>query len=358
LAFCSNIPNFENDQASDKYQIPLIQEPYDPRLKDLVFRMIKKDPKQRITIEEILSIDFLQEYLNEKPQFLFEEGLKQLHLNKPQEACLSFKKSANFGHIDASYMLGLAYYQGWAAGINLNISSQYFKQVVLSSTQSQYYIDACYFYDYSLYFGWNGASNIQESLSYLNIAAQNGHSLAKNDYSALTYLLNPQEGSSLLAEAESSNQNSSLVNFACALLQEGQENKSLPLFWQASQNGHTQSLCEVGWLIHKQNPVEAMNKFKLAMERNNTNGMVSYAMGLEKGFLGNVDLPQAVQLYFDAYQKGNIYGQIRYAKCLMEGIGISQNINEGRRLLELASIQGNQYAAALLKEYQMNRISP
>ena len=87
---------------------------------------------------------------------------------------------------------------------------------------------------------------------------------------------------------------------------------------------------------------EAMELFRKAADQGHAIAQCKFAYALQQGDIVQKDDEEAIKLYLKAAKQGYIWGQLEIGKALCYGqFGIIKNLDEGKKLLNLTSLQGD-----------------
>lgn len=180
---------FESDTPLDSYakivseHPPPINGDYSPGLKNIVMRMLEKDPEMRITLPEIQSfLDSINEFFGLKKEGLLDAD--DLFNYALALECIDrvgsmkyFKLSADLGNVSAMEHYGLALEEGWNGKPNFIEAMKYYK---MGSTLKD--PDSMFCYAYGLKQGYLGIPDRKKSMKYYKMASDLGHYEASFNY--------------------------------------------------------------------------------------------------------------------------------------------------------------------------------
>jgi len=245
-------------------------------------------------------------------------GGKTQNMTKAAEL---FEKASSYGHIEATYKLGVCYDLG--DGVEEDVAKAvklYEKAASHGHLDSLYNLGVCY---------------------------ASGAGVKKDDQKAVQYY----------EKAAAKGQVNAMYNLGgCYKKGKGvrmDQQRAVELYERAASLGHMKAACVLGASYTKGTGVKKDSKKAIELyERASSQGVsaATYNLGLcyEQGRGVKKDKKKAIRLYETATGQGNLDSLCRLGYCYMNGKGVEKNTMRGADLYEKASSQGSAYGTYLL----------
>ncbi len=138
----------------------------------------------------------------------------------------------------------------------------------------------------------------------------------------------------------------------------GDAESAFNLYETCAFRGYTRAENNLGLMYEKgkvvrQSYIKAMNMFYQAYEKGNPYGAYNLGYIFEKGWGVDVNLPKAYQLYKYAAMRGHLAAQNRLGECYLDGRGVEVDVVQARFWFGMAAHYGNEVASQNIRRLLM-----